>query len=163
MKLAEKWQFLWSLSKCGRIYAPSPGFLLMVTKKYISKYICDGDSSLWHQKYLLPCTNVLGFIVCKVTSKVIGIGNSECSWIIANKIILVKRSDTRSNVSVKKINLYKSSCIESAIFGRTNYEWNLNNYSPSHVWNYDDDVFDYQLEKWGVYKDFSDKPESVKG
>ena len=27
----------------------------------------DGNSHLWHQKYSLPCTNVLGFVVCRVT------------------------------------------------------------------------------------------------
>ena len=34
------------------------------------KEIIDGNSHLWHQKYSLPCTNVLGFAECIVTSKV---------------------------------------------------------------------------------------------
>ena len=34
-------------------------------------YIIDGNSLLWHQKYSLTCTNVLGFVECRVTSKVI--------------------------------------------------------------------------------------------
>ena len=39
-----------------------------------------GNIHLWHQKYLLPCTKVLGFLACRVTSKVIGIFASECYW-----------------------------------------------------------------------------------
>ena len=37
-------------------------------------------SNLWHQKYLIPCTKVLGFVSCRVTSKVLGIVAEECSW-----------------------------------------------------------------------------------
>ena len=39
----------------------------------------DGNSNFWYQKYSLPCTNVLGFFACRVTSKVLGIGASERS------------------------------------------------------------------------------------
>ena len=34
-----------------------------------SKTISDGNSHLWHQKYSLSSTKVLGFVACKVTSK----------------------------------------------------------------------------------------------
>ena len=44
------------------------------------KDIRDGNSHLWHQKYSLPCTNVPGFVACRVISKVLGIGESERSW-----------------------------------------------------------------------------------
>ena len=45
-----------------------------------SKDIKDGNSHLWHQKYSLPCNKVLGFVACRFTSKVLGIGASERSW-----------------------------------------------------------------------------------
>ena len=32
-----------------------------------SKNISDGNSHLWHQKYSLPFTKVLGFFACRVT------------------------------------------------------------------------------------------------
>ena len=32
-----------------------------------SKYVCDGNSNLWHQKYSLPYTKVIGFLACRVT------------------------------------------------------------------------------------------------
>ena len=39
-----------------------------------SQDIKDGNSHLWHQKYSLLCTKVIGFVACKVTSKLLGIG-----------------------------------------------------------------------------------------
>ena len=32
-----------------------------------NKDIKDGNSQLWHQKYSLPCTRVIGFVTCRVT------------------------------------------------------------------------------------------------
>ena len=43
------------------------------------KDIRDGNSHWWHQKYSLPCTKAIGFVVCIVTSKVLGIGEVEHS------------------------------------------------------------------------------------
>ena len=37
-----------------------------------SKDISDGNSHLWHQIYSLPSTKVLGFVACRVTSKILG-------------------------------------------------------------------------------------------
>ena len=44
-----------------------------------TKDIKDGNSHLWHQKYQLLCTKVLGFVACRVTSKVLGIGAAKRS------------------------------------------------------------------------------------
>ena len=44
------------------------------------KFVRYGNSHLWHQKYLLPYTKVLGFFACRVTSKILFIGAAECSW-----------------------------------------------------------------------------------
>ena len=44
------------------------------------KDIRDGNSHLWHQKYSLPFTKVLGFVACRVSSKVLGIGAAKRSW-----------------------------------------------------------------------------------
>ena len=44
------------------------------------KYITDGNSHLWHKKYSLPPTKVIGFVACRVTSKILGIGSDERSW-----------------------------------------------------------------------------------
>ena len=69
---------------------------------------------MWHQKYSLPCTKVLGFVACRVTSKVLGIGAAERSWGDLKTIKFGKISDIRSDASDKQIIVYTSACIESA-------------------------------------------------
>ena len=44
-----------------------------------SKDINDGNSHLWNQKYSSPSTTVLGFVDCRVTSKMLGIGSAKRS------------------------------------------------------------------------------------
>ena len=46
------------------------------------KDIRDGNSHFCHQKYSLPCTKLIGFVACRVTSKVLGIGVDERSWVM---------------------------------------------------------------------------------
>ena len=36
-----------------------------------SKYISNGNSHMWHQKYSLPSTKGLGVVACRVTSKIL--------------------------------------------------------------------------------------------
>ena len=64
-----------------------------------SKYITDGNSHLWHQKYSLPSTTVLDFLACKITSKILGIGSAESSWGDVKTIKLEKRSAIGSEIS----------------------------------------------------------------
>ena len=78
------------------------------------KDISDGNSHLWHQKYSLPFTKVIGFVACRVTSKVLGIGATESSWGDVKKIKSGKRSAISSYVSEKQSTGYTSACIESA-------------------------------------------------
>ena len=46
---------------------------------YIRKDIHDVNINLWHQKYSLPCTKVLGFVANIVARKQIGIDAAEHS------------------------------------------------------------------------------------
>ncbi len=50
------------------------------TQPYHSSDCVTGKSYLWHDKYSLPYTVVLGFVGCRVTSKLCGIGPAERSW-----------------------------------------------------------------------------------
>ena len=81
--------------------------------KFISKSkdIRDGNSHLWHQKCSLPCTKVIGFFACIVTSKVLDIGAAERSWGDVNTIKSEKRSAIISDVSEKQSIFYTSACI----------------------------------------------------
>ena len=67
------------------------------------KDIIDGNTHLWNQKYSLTCTKVLGFVACRVTSKVLGIGAAYNSWGDVKKIKSGKRSKILiSDVSEKQ-------------------------------------------------------------
>jgi hypothetical protein len=48
--------------------------------RWASSDCVTGKSYLWHKKYSLPYTVVLGFVGCRVTSKLCGIGPAERSW-----------------------------------------------------------------------------------
>ena len=77
-----------------------------------SKDISDGKSNLCHQKCYLPSTKVLGFVYCRVTSKIPGVGSADRSWGDYEKIKSVKISSLSSDISKKQTILYESDCIE---------------------------------------------------
>ena len=127
-----------------------------------SKDIRDGNSNLWHQKYSLPCTEVIGFVACRVTSNVPGIVAADLFWGYVKTIKSGEISAIRSDVSQKQIIVYTYACIESAIIEQYNYEKQLDDNSSSHTWNEEDDDFDKQLEKWGAEKCFEINQNSSK-
>ena len=45
-----------------------------------NKDIINGISHIWNQKYSLLCIKVFGFVACRFTSKVLGIGAAGSSW-----------------------------------------------------------------------------------
>ena len=115
-----------------------------------------------HQKYSLPCTNILGFFACRVTSKVLRIGAAERSWGDVKTIKSGKISAIISDVSQKQSIFNTSEYIESSRTKQYHSDRQLNDNCSSHTWNEEDDDFDKQLEKWGVGKVFSNQSEPVK-
>ena len=57
---------------------------------------------------------VLGFVVCRFKSKVLGVGEEERSWGDVKTIISGKRSSISSDVSEKQSIVYTYSCNESS-------------------------------------------------
>ena len=84
---------------------------LMVPLMVVNLYV---NSHMWYQKCSLPCINFLGFLVCIVTSKIIGIGAYDSSWVGIKIIKFGKGSYISSDVSEKYIIVYTSACIETA-------------------------------------------------
>ena len=76
------------------------------------KDICYGNSNIWHTKYSLPPTKVLGFLDFRVTSKIIGIGSADRSWGDVKKIKSGKISALGSDIYEKQSIVYTSACIE---------------------------------------------------
>ena len=81
-----------------------------------------GKSHLWHKKYSLPYTIVLGFVLCRSTSKNLNIGSIERSWGDAKEI----KSGKRSNLSAKSVEmrviLYTSTRVGEARIKRVGTE-----------------------------------------
>ena len=48
--------------------------------RWLTDDCLKGRSHKWHYKYSEPYTVVLGFVACRVTSKVLGIGMAERAW-----------------------------------------------------------------------------------
>ena len=78
-----------------------------------NKDILEGNSHIQYQKYSLPCTNVLGFVACRVTSKILIISGVKRFWRDFKKIKYVKISATSSDVPEKQSIVYTYACIES--------------------------------------------------
>ena len=117
---------------------------------------------MWHQKYSLPFTKVLGFVACRVTSKVLVIGAAERSWGDVKTIKPGKISAISSDVSEKQSIVYTSASIESARIVKYQADKQLYDNISSHTWNEEDDAFDHQLDKWCVDRVFSEHSEPVK-
>ena len=127
----------------------------------ISKYIHEGNSRLCHQKYYWPCTKILGFVVCRFTSK-----NTSyplyCTFLDDGKIIK----------SVKEV-WYQQLCkretyiflyiwqYESGRIARTESDFNIDEILLRCVWDDDGEVFGHKLGKWGDGKIITDKTESI--
>ena len=78
----------------------------------------NGNSYLWHEKYSMFTTKVLGFVACQVTSKFCGIGAAERSRGGVKQIKTGKRSHLSGASTKKRSILFVSakvmhSCIKS--------------------------------------------------
>ena len=94
-------------------------------------------------KNSLPFTNVLGFVACRVTSKVLGIGAAERSWGDVKTIKSGKRYAISSDVSEKQSIVYTSACIESDRIEQYQADKQLYDNISSHTWNEEDNAFDH--------------------
>ena len=110
-----------------------------------SKNISDGNSHILHQKYSLPSTKVIGFVACRVTSKIIGIGSAESSWGDVKTIKSVNISALGSEIYEKQRIVYTYTCIEKERFGRNISHTDSKYGSHSQYCNDEDHASDYQL------------------
>ena len=129
--------------------------------KWNIKYISDSNSHQWNQKYSLPSNIVLGFVVCRVTTKILGTGSADRSWGDVKTIKPGKRSALGSDISNKHSIVYTSACIEETRIGRTLSHPYSNDGSHSHYWNEKDQAFEYQLGLWGLEKLFPNADEAI--
>jgi hypothetical protein len=73
-----------------------------------------GHSYLWHEKYSIPYTSALGFVVCRVASKLCGIGPAKRSWGRVKQVKDGKRSHLSGVSTEKRTILFVSLKISQA-------------------------------------------------
>ncbi len=92
----------------------------------------NGNSYLWHEMFLLPHTNILGYVACLVTSKKLGVGSVERSWADVKQIKDGKRSNLGGTSLEKRAILFTSAKLREA-----NITQNATNYYNSDIFGND--------------------------
>jgi hypothetical protein len=108
-----------------------------------------GKSFLQHKKYSLPYTVVLGFVGCRVTSKLCGIGLAERSWRGVKQIKDGVRSHLGGESTEKRSVIYVTAKIQEARMRQHQME-KLDATEPDATFGDDNINFDLQLKKFGV-------------
>ena len=82
--------------------------------KWLTDDVRKGRSHIWHEKYSLHHTTVLGFVACRVTSKNLGIGAAERSWAGTKDIKHGKRANLGGDSTEKRTMVYTSARMSEA-------------------------------------------------
>ena len=117
--------------------------------RWASKDAINGNSDLWHEKYSLPHTEVLGLVACRVTSKNLGIGAAERSWGGVKDIKFGKRSHLSTKNTEMQSILYTSARIQEARAKQSALE-QVDARGRDAMWGDDDEAFELELTNFGV-------------
>jgi hypothetical protein len=109
----------------------------------------SGKSYLWHKKHTLPYTIVLGYVACRVTSTLCGIGPAERSWGGVRQIKDGVRSHLGGESTEKRSVIYVTAKIQEARLRKHQME-KLDATGPDATFGDDNINFDLQLKKFGV-------------
>jgi hypothetical protein len=108
-----------------------------------------GDSYLWHEKYSLRSTKVLGFVACRVTSKLVGIGAAERCWGGVKQIKTGKRSHLSGESTEKRSIIFANAKVTQGRM-KSDRVQGLD-FRGDNVSFGDDDInCNLELEKFGV-------------
>ncbi len=123
-----------------------------VPSRWASADVTKGHSYLWHEKYSIPYTSALGFVACRITSKLCGIGPAERSWGGVKQVKDGKRSHLSGESTKKRSILLVSSKISQAQIKCERME-NLDATRHNAIFGDDDINFDWSSRalvlKWG--------------
>jgi len=129
--------------------------------RWATKDVSSGRSHLWHEKYSLGYTQVLGFVACRVCSKLCGIGPAERAWAAVKTIKTDKRSHLGGKSIEKRSVIYITAKQQE---GRLKLQQNekIDAVGPTAMFGDDDINFDLQLEKWDVDADALKEPQVLR-
>jgi hypothetical protein len=117
--------------------------------RWATYHITKGNSYLWHVKYSIPYTSVLGFVVCCFISKLCGIGSAKRSWGRVKQVKDEKRSHLSGESTEKRTILFVYLKISQAQILCDRME-KLDAMGHNAMFGDDDINFDLQLETFGV-------------
>jgi len=80
-----------------------------------SSLLDEGKAHVWHDTYSALNTDVLGWLGCRVTSKILGIGNAERAWGAVKQLMQGKRGAISGSRIKKQATIYAKSCIDEAM------------------------------------------------
>ena len=123
--------------------------------------VSSGRSHLWYEKYSLPYTTVLGFVACRVCSKLCGIGPAERGWAAVKTVKRDKRSHLGGESMEKRSVIYITAKQQEARLNLAQKE-KLDATGPNAMFGDDDINFDLQLEKWDVDSDALKEPQVLR-
>ena len=109
----------------------------------------NGNSYLWYEKYSMRQTLVFGFVACRVTNKLCGIGAAERSWGGVKQIKDGKHSHFSGESTEKRSILFVSAKITQSQMKSDRVEA-LDAKVHNDLFGDDDINFDLELDKFGV-------------
>ena len=118
--------------------------------RWLSQDVAKGNSYLWHEKYSIRQTKVLGFVACRVTSKLCGIGAAERSWGGVKQIKDGKRSHLSGESTKKRSIIFVTAKITQSRIKCDRLDGLDATGNNKDMFTDDDINFDLQLEKFGV-------------
>jgi hypothetical protein len=83
------------------------------TDWWLVEYVHLGQSHLWHGNYTILYCKELAYVACKVTSKLLGIGNCERQWDKTKSCALGRHALMSSEKLKKQSIIYGAHCIEN--------------------------------------------------
>ncbi len=117
--------------------------------RWASSDCVSGKSYLWHKKYSLLYTVVLGYVGCHVISKLCRIGPAKRSWGGVKQIKDGVRSHLGGESTEKRSVIYDTAKIKEARMRQHQMD-KLDATGPDATFGDNDINFDLQLKKFGV-------------
>jgi hypothetical protein len=126
--------------------------------RWASSDCLSGKSYLSHERYSLPYTVVLGFVLCHVTSKLCGIGPAKRSWGGVKQIKDGVRSHVGAESTEKRSVIYVTVKIQESRMQQEQMKKFATMTGNNTMFGEDDINFNLQLEKFGVDTNILKKP-----
>ena len=79
------------------------------SKMWQSDLLEKGNVHKWHDVYSVHCKDVLGWVACRGTSKILGIGNAERAWGAVKQLKSGRRGHLRGPNTKRQATIFKKS------------------------------------------------------